>query len=107
MARKAYEDGKHVGLQTGRTLLRHCSDLKFLIGSQAIHPTEKSFRPSHRASVHGSILHDASYYSLIELKGSENVLNKLLEICCDPQGQGPGAKRQVLVIMHLSIKLNI
>ena len=64
-----------------------------LIGFQAVHPTEKSFRASHRASVHGSILHDASYFSLIELKGSENALRSLLETCCDPQGQGPGAKR--------------
>ncbi|KII86967.1 hypothetical protein PLICRDRAFT_276152 [Plicaturopsis crispa FD-325 SS-3] len=59
----------------------------------AITPTEKSFRPSHRASVHGSILHDASYQSLIELKGPEHILRTLLETCCDPQGQGPGAKR--------------
>ncbi|KAI0059540.1 POP1-domain-containing protein [Artomyces pyxidatus] len=59
----------------------------------AVQPTEKSFRPSHRASVHGSILHDASYYGLIELSGPEHVLKTLLESCCDLQGQGPGAKR--------------
>lgn len=58
---------------------------------QAVKPTEKAFRPSHRASVHGSILHDASYYSLIELKGPEGVLQTILGSCCDPQG--PGAKR--------------
>jgi len=56
-------------------------------------PTEKSFRSSHRASVHGSILHDASYYGIIQLKGPEKILKDLLEICCDPQGHGPGAKR--------------
>ncbi|KZP33575.1 POP1-domain-containing protein [Athelia psychrophila] len=59
----------------------------------AIHPTEKSFRPSHRASIHGSILHDASYHSLIELKGPENMLKNVLDACCDAQGPGPGAKR--------------
>ncbi|EGO23569.1 hypothetical protein SERLADRAFT_416006 [Serpula lacrymans var. lacrymans S7.9] len=57
----------------------------------AVQPTEKSFRPSHRAAVHGSILHDASYYSLIEIKGSEVIIKSLLEMCCDPQG--PGIKR--------------
>ncbi|KAF8225887.1 POP1-domain-containing protein [Tricholoma matsutake] len=59
----------------------------------AVHPTEKAFRPSHRASLHGSILHDASYHSLIELKGPERILRTILEACCDPQVQGPGAKR--------------
>ncbi|KAL0960688.1 hypothetical protein HGRIS_005715 [Hohenbuehelia grisea] len=61
----------------------------------AVQPTEKSFRPSHRASVHGSILHDASYMSLIELKGPQNVLELILKYCCDPQGAGPGTKRFV------------
>ncbi|KAI0304514.1 ribonucleases P/MRP protein subunit POP1-domain-containing protein [Multifurca ochricompacta] len=59
----------------------------------AIKPTEKSFRPSHRASVHGSILHDASYYGLIELRGAQLVLSRALEICCDPAGAGPASKR--------------
>ncbi|KAH9971933.1 ribonucleases P/MRP protein subunit POP1-domain-containing protein [Lactifluus volemus] len=59
----------------------------------AIKPTEKSFRPSHRASVHGSILHDASYYGLIELRGAQLILSRTLEICCDPSGAGPASKR--------------
>ncbi|KAF5382413.1 hypothetical protein D9615_002972 [Tricholomella constricta] len=59
----------------------------------AVHPTEKAYRPSHRASVHGSILHDASYYSLLELKGPEIILKKILDACCDPNGPGPGSKR--------------
>ncbi|KAJ7935581.1 NUC188 domain-containing protein [Mycena leptocephala] len=59
----------------------------------AITPTEKSFRPSHRASVHGSILHDASYQSLIQLQGPEKLVRTILETCCDLQGPGPGAKR--------------
>lgn len=61
--------------------------------SLAVTPTEKSFRPSHRASVHGAILHDASYYSLIELQGPEVELKGILEYCCDPQGPSPGAQR--------------
>ncbi len=60
---------------------------------QAVQPTEKSFRPSHRASMHGSIIHDASYYGLLELKGSEHILSAILEMCSDPQGPSPGAKR--------------
>ncbi|KAI5991699.1 ribonucleases P/MRP protein subunit POP1-domain-containing protein [Pisolithus orientalis] len=54
----------------------------------SVTPTEKAFRPSHRASVHGSILHDASYYGTIELKGPQSVLLTALETCCDPQGSG-------------------
>ncbi|KAH9969481.1 NUC188 domain-containing protein [Russula dissimulans] len=63
----------------------------------AISPTEKSFRPSHRASVHGSILHDASYYGLIELKGAQIVLCRALELCCDPVGAGAASKRCVFL----------
>ncbi|KAG5642672.1 hypothetical protein DXG03_002356 [Asterophora parasitica] len=64
-----------------------------LFARRQIHPTEKAYRPSHRASIHGSILHDASYYSLIELKGPEAILKKVLDTCCDPHGPGPGSKR--------------
>ncbi|KAI0030429.1 NUC188 domain-containing protein [Vararia minispora EC-137] len=59
----------------------------------AVQPTEKAFRPSHRASVHGSILHDASYHSLIELVGEEPVLEYMLLACCDPQGPHPSSAR--------------
>ena len=62
---------------------------------QAVTPTEKSFRPSHRASVHGSILHDASYFATIEIKGPEDVIRAALDSCCDCQGPSPGAKRYV------------
>ncbi|EAU86234.2 ribonuclease P/MRP protein subunit [Coprinopsis cinerea okayama7 len=59
----------------------------------ATHPTEKAYRPSHRAAVQGSIIHDASYYSLVELRGPENVLVPVLELCCDPQSPSPGSIR--------------
>ncbi|KAJ6557418.1 NUC188 domain-containing protein [Mycena vulgaris] len=59
----------------------------------AVTPTEKAFRPSHRASMHGAILHDASYQSIIQLQGPENILRTVLDTCCDLQGPGPGAKR--------------
>ncbi|KIK69651.1 hypothetical protein GYMLUDRAFT_212368 [Collybiopsis luxurians FD-317 M1] len=59
----------------------------------AVTPTEKAFRPSHRASIHGSILHDASYQSLVELKGPESTLKSLLEYLSDPQLPSPGAPR--------------
>ncbi|KAI9566167.1 ribonucleases P/MRP protein subunit POP1-domain-containing protein [Boletus coccyginus] len=58
----------------------------------AVTPTEKSFRPSHRASMHGSILHDASYYATIELKGPQLLLQAVLEQCCDPQVSGTNRK---------------
>ena len=66
-------------------------------GVQAMQPTEKSFRPSHRASVHGSILHDASYFGLIELKGIQVALCRALEMCCNPVGAGPTSKRCVVI----------
>ena len=43
--------------------------------------------------MHGAILHDASYYGLLELHGSAPVVSRLLEICCDPQGASPSAPR--------------
>ncbi|KAG8857326.1 hypothetical protein FRB96_005813 [Tulasnella sp. 330] len=51
----------------------------------ALHPTEKSFRPSHRAAVHGSILQDVSYFGTLEMKGPITLLKKVLSLCCDPQ----------------------
>ncbi|KAJ6508878.1 NUC188 domain-containing protein [Mycena sanguinolenta] len=59
----------------------------------AVTPTEKAFRPSHRASVHSSILHDASYQSTIQLQGPEEIVRFVLDACCDVQGPAPGAKR--------------
>lgn len=60
---------------------------------QAVQPTEKAFRPSHRASVHGSILHDASYFGFLQLSGPEAVLCSIFDRSCDPQGPSPHAKR--------------
>ncbi|KAF9475642.1 POP1-domain-containing protein [Pholiota conissans] len=59
----------------------------------AVSPTDKTYRPSHRASMHDAIIHDASYYSCIEIKGSEKLIVEMLESFCDPQGSGPGSKR--------------
>ncbi|KAK0504008.1 POP1-domain-containing protein [Armillaria luteobubalina] len=68
----------------------------------AVHPSEKAFRPSHRAAVRGSILHDASYQSLIELKGPQKFLTRIMEHCCDPQELSPGNRRYVLGARTLS-----
>jgi ribonuclease P/MRP protein subunit POP1 len=92
VACKANAHGKHVGLSIGGYLLPAPFPLTET-STQAIQPTEKSFRPSHRASVHGSILHDASYFGLIELQGTQLVLCRALEICCNPVGAGPTSKR--------------
>ncbi|KAF7299081.1 hypothetical protein MIND_00856400 [Mycena indigotica] len=60
----------------------------------AVTPTEKAFRPSHRASVHGSIIHDASYYATFQIRGPQNILNKILTLISDPQDIAPpGAPR--------------
>ena len=66
-------------------------------------PTEKAYRPSHRASIQDAIMHDASYYSLAEIKSPEMVLISMLEMCCDPQGPGPGSKRYVNILACLLI----
>ena len=63
-------------------------------------PTEKAYRPSHRASIRDAILHDASYYSLAEIKGPEMLLVTMLEMFCDPQGPGPGSKRYVNILTY-------
>ncbi|KAJ3515375.1 hypothetical protein NLJ89_g1799 [Agrocybe chaxingu] len=63
------------------------------MGLSPVCPTEKAYRPSHRAAVHDAILHDASYYSLVEVKGAEQILVSMLERFCDPQGPGPSSKR--------------
>lgn len=70
--------------------------------SQADRPTEKSFRSSYRASVHGSLVHDASYYQYIILKGEEDNLRRLLESVCDPIEVSPGSLRSVLAAHRLS-----
>ncbi|KAF9454729.1 POP1-domain-containing protein [Macrolepiota fuliginosa MF-IS2] len=62
----------------------------------AVQPTEKSYRPSHRASIQGSILHDASYFATLEMKGPQSTLVSVLELICDTQGPGPGAIRWVV-----------
>lgn len=95
MACKANAHGKHVGLSIGGYSLPRPFSLTET-SRQAVQPTEKSFRPSHRASVHSSILHDASYYGLIELKGVQLVLCRALEVCCNPVGAGPTSKRCVV-----------
>ena len=103
MACQAYAYGGYVGLQIGA----FSSFLFFLIHSskfaafQAVTPTEKSFRPSHRASVHGSILHDASYLATIEIKGPEDLLCTILGSCFDCQGPSPSAKRRVVLNVSL------
>ncbi|KAF7291584.1 hypothetical protein HMN09_01249500 [Mycena chlorophos] len=59
----------------------------------AVTPTEKAFRPSLRAAVHGSILHDASYYATFQLHGPQTILSDILSLLSDPQDVSPGAKR--------------
>ena len=61
--------------------------------AKSLHPTEKAFRPSHRASVHGCILHDSSYMAVIELKGEVEILKQSLGRICNPHGLSPAAAR--------------
>ncbi|KAG9057294.1 hypothetical protein FS842_007652 [Serendipita sp. 407] len=59
----------------------------------ALHPTEKSMRPSHRAAVHGCIVHDSSYMAIIELRGKLLVLKRVLLRICGPLGISATAAR--------------
>ncbi|KIY71524.1 POP1-domain-containing protein [Cylindrobasidium torrendii FP15055 ss-10] len=59
----------------------------------AMHTSDKSFRSSHRAAVHGAIIHDASYESVIEMSGQLKVLTAILDMCMDLQEVKPGAPR--------------
>jgi ribonuclease P/MRP protein subunit POP1 len=61
--------------------------------SLPITPTEKSFRPTYRASHHaGLIAFDTSYFSTLFLHGSESALRKLLDLVIEP-GSPASAKR--------------
>jgi ribonuclease P/MRP protein subunit POP1 len=62
----------------------------------AVTPTEKSYRPSFRASQRGAIVHDASYFGVIELKGKQSTLVKVLARVLECSGAGAGAQRSVL-----------
>ncbi|CCA67821.1 hypothetical protein PIIN_01645 [Serendipita indica DSM 11827] len=59
----------------------------------SLHPTEKAFRPSHRAAVHGCILHDSSYIGTLEIKASQEILKRLIYKVCNPQGISAAAAR--------------
>lgn len=69
-----------------------------LIGvlSQAEKPTEKAFRSSYRASFNGALVHDASYFQYLELKGTEDDIKVLLSQVCDKFAISPSSKRYVL-----------
>lgn len=61
--------------------------------SLPITPTEKSFRPTYRASHQsGFIAFDTSYYSTLFLHGSEDALRRLLDMIIEP-GSAASAKR--------------
>ncbi|KZO93565.1 POP1-domain-containing protein, partial [Calocera viscosa TUFC12733] len=67
----------------------------------ALTPTSKSYRPSQRAARQGSILHDASYFATVEVRGREGMLREVLGRVAAPGGggggggAGPGAVRYV------------
>ncbi|GAA5839669.1 hypothetical protein JCM9279_005135 [Rhodotorula babjevae] len=56
-------------------------------------PTAKAFRASYRASQHGALVHDASYYQYFELVGPIEDLDKVLQVVCDPAAPLPTSKR--------------
>ncbi|KPV73050.1 uncharacterized protein RHOBADRAFT_29266, partial [Rhodotorula graminis WP1] len=56
-------------------------------------PTAKAFRASYRASQHGALVHDASYYQYFELVGPVEDLDKVLQVVCDPAAPLPTFKR--------------
>lgn len=79
----------------GHRLVRPSSTGIVTHRDQAEKPTAKAFRASYRASVHGALLHDASYHQYLELKGTEEHLRLLLDRVSDPAMPSPGSKRHV------------
>ncbi|KAM0789941.1 hypothetical protein ACM66B_006781 [Microbotryomycetes sp. NB124-2] len=59
----------------------------------ATKPTMKAFRSSYRASKHGVLVHDASYYQYITLSGTFDALGAVLSRVCDSHGPQPASKR--------------
>lgn len=96
LACETNEDGEPVGIPSRRSLSAPLSALGSDLFEQALHPTEKSFRPSHRAAVHGSILQDLSYFGTLEMKGPIDLLKKVLSQCCDPQVPSGSSRHVVL-----------
>jgi ribonuclease P/MRP protein subunit POP1 len=63
--------------------------------SLPITPTEKSFRPTYRASNHsGFIAFDTSYFSTLMLHGTEYSLRKVLDMIIEP-GSAASGKRYI------------
>ncbi|KAI9346531.1 ribonucleases P/MRP protein subunit POP1-domain-containing protein [Obelidium mucronatum] len=62
----------------------------FVLG---LHPNGKSTRASFRASQHAAIVHDASYYVCLEVKGSESSISTVMGLIVDPTCISVGAKR--------------
>ncbi|KAK4054007.1 Ribonucleases P/MRP protein subunit pop1 [Microbotryomycetes sp. JL221] len=59
----------------------------------ATRPTAKAFRSSYRASKHGAIVHDASYYQYLTLTGTKRAIENVLDQVCDKMGPKPGSLR--------------
>ncbi|KAK9898144.1 POP1-domain-containing protein [Cystobasidium minutum MCA 4210] len=68
-------------------------------------PTDKAFRPSYRASMHGAIVHDASYMQVLELKGDFEALKEVLSFICDPGAVPPYSKRYASGVRECEIDL--
>ncbi|GAA5882191.1 hypothetical protein JCM3774_005460 [Rhodotorula dairenensis] len=56
-------------------------------------PTAKAFRASYRASQHGALVHDASYFQYFELEGPLDDLRAVLDAICDPTAVSPTSRR--------------
>jgi len=56
-------------------------------------PTEKTFRPSYRAAIHGCIASDTSYYDTFHLTWSLAEFKHALSTLCDPTEVSPTAVR--------------
>lgn len=74
---------------------RHRAADPVSIHMQAHRPTAKAFRASYRASLHGALVHDASYFQYLELTGPEEELVLLLAKMSDVTMPSPGGKRCV------------
>ena len=74
--------------------------------SLPITPTEKSFRPTYRASKHaGFIAFDTSYFATFFIQGTEDRLRKVLDMVIEPGSAASGkryssGKRSCEITLH-------
>src|SRR5258708_40233914 len=62
---------------------------------------------SHREALNGSILNDISYFSTIEVRGSESLVKQVLQNICDPSDISPSSKRYACIFRGSPVLIDL